>query len=467
MAVISGALSLLANILMAWNTHLSGPKSHRLNRQNGDLTHINGLRQNMRNCPSNISHLLNVTFSTVMTRTPGPSSGIVTRTVGDVVPSVGRAAMRWLGALAVAIILAPVAAGAAECGARTPLSDGWTMAAPERAGLDPARICAIGPRLAGLRAADAHGVVIVRHGALVYQDYFTGDDARWPEVRGELARMPHDARTKHDMQSITKSVVGLLVGVALDRGAIRSIDAPVLSFFPAYADLRTPAKDRITLRDMLTMTSGLRWPGTLDLAMGREMDATSDPYRFVLEQPLLAAPGTSWRYSNGSAEVVGAVLRQETGRPLDQYAREVLFKPLGITDWEWGRMGNGFPAASWGLRLRPRDLAKIGQLVLDQGVWHGQRIVSSGWIKAMTAPQVVRPGGWYGYLWWPGRSSIDGRTINWTSAVGRGGQYLYVVPSMDLVVVVTAGVYDDAESGHQSLAGETTLGMALRAAMRH
>src|ERR1700752_92023 len=106
--------------------------------------------------------------------------------------------------------------------------------------------------------------------------------------------------------------------------------------------------------------------------MARQMDASPDPYRFVLEQPVVAVPGTNWHYYNGSAEVIGAILRKATSRPLDQFAKDALFDPLGIHDWEGGRREKGAPAASWGLRSRPRDLAKIGQLVLDLGAWHGQ-----------------------------------------------------------------------------------------------
>jgi CubicO group peptidase (beta-lactamase class C family) len=354
-----------------------------------------------------------------------------------------------------------------SCGGPTRLDDGWTLAAPEQEALDPASICAIGPRLGALHEADPHGVVVVRHGALVYEAYFPGGDLRWPEQHWEepLESLPHDARTKHDLQSITKSVVALLVGIALDRGLLETIDAPALSFFPEYADLRTADKDRITVRDLLTMTTGLRWPYKPYLSMARQMDASPDPYRFVLEQPLVAAPGTNWHYNNGTVELVGALVQKATGRPLDQFAKMALFDPLGIDDWEWGKMASGDPGASWGLRLRPRDLAKIGQLVLDHGAWQGSQFVSSAWIKEMIAPHIVRPEISYGYLWWLTRQSIDGRDIDVVSGSGWGGQCLYVVPSLDLVVVVTAGVYNFAGEGPQSLAGDTVLGMVLRAAM--
>ena len=371
--------------------------------------------------------------------------------------------MPRIGTLVFAMAFAaavPPPAAAASCGVPLDMHDGWTVAAPGKQGLDPALICGIGPRLQGWTEADAHGVVVARHGVLVYEDYFAGKDVKWPlrHWREPLVNTPHDAGTKHDLQSITKSVVGILVGIALDRSLIKNTDAPVLSFFPGYADLRDPDRQRITLRDLLTMRSGLRWPYKPYLGMARRTDAAPDPYRFVLEQPVGAAPGSRFHYNNGGVEVVGAVLRKAAGRPLDQFAKEALFDPLGIEDWEWGRMANGDPAASGGLRLRPRDLAKLGQLVLDRGVWHGRQIVSAAWIKEMTAAQVVRQhASAYGYFWWTGDRTADGRAIDWIGASGWGGQNLYVLPSLGLVVVVTAGVYNFDGQGSQDLAADTVL----------
>jgi CubicO group peptidase (beta-lactamase class C family) len=375
--------------------------------------------------------------------------------------------------LALGVVLDPAIAGAepsAGCGEPPNLDDGWKVATPAQGtleALDPSPICAIGPRLEGLKDADPHGVVVISHGALVYEAYFTGEDQRWPEQHwGEpLTPTPHDARTKHDLQSITKSVVALLAGIALDRGSLKSIDTPVLSLFPEYADLRTPDKDRITVRDLLIMTTGLQWPWKPYLSMARQMDAAPDPYRFVLEQPLVAVPGKDWHYNNGSVEVLSAVVQKATARPLDQFAKEALFDPLDIEDWEWGKMANGDPGASWGLRLRPRDLAKIGQLVLNKGTWQGQPIVSSAWIEEMIAPRIVRQAGAYGYLWWLGRQAVDDREVDVINGSGWGGQNLYVVPSLDLVVVVTAGVYRFDGQGPQELASDTALDMVLHAAI--
>jgi len=339
------------------------------------------------------------------------------------------------------------------------LADGWPVSSPEQQGLNPDLICAIGARLGGWKEAGANGVVVVRHGAIVYEAYFAGADQRWPQEHwGESPPiLPHDAETKHDLQSATKSVVALLAGAALDRGLIKSVDAPLLSFFPEYPDLAATERQRITLRDALTMTAGLNWPTRPYLDMARKTDAAADPDRFVLEQPVTAPPGSRWRYNNGTAELVGGAVRNAVGRPLDQFAKETLFDPLGITDWEWGRMANGDPGASWGLRLRPRDLAKIGQLVLDHGAWQGRQIISADWIGEMTTARIVKPDVSYGYLWWLGRASVAGRDVDWISAGGWGGQQLFIAPGLDLVLVVTAGLYDFDGGGHQTLAADTAI----------
>jgi CubicO group peptidase (beta-lactamase class C family) len=367
-----------------------------------------------------------------------------------------------------ALLPSIVQADPAGCGAPMAIEDGWSVSEPHAQQLDPTLTCAIGEELEKLRDADPHSVVIVRNGVVVYEKYFSGPDQRWPQRHwGEpLENTFHDMRTKHDLQSITKSVVSLLAGIALDRALIKSVDAPLLSFFPEYADLSSPERERITLRDLLTMQAGLNWPTKPYLSMARKVDAASDPYRLVLEQPMVAEPGKKWRYNNGVAELVGGVVQKATGSRLDEFAKDALFEPLGITDWEWGRMASGDPGASWGLRLRPRDLAKIGQLILDHGAWHGRQIVSADWIKEMTVPRIVRPKFSYAYLWWLNQSSIDGRSIEWISGSGWGGQCLNIIPKLALVVVVTAGVYDYEGKSSQNLACDTVMDKGvLRAAL--
>ncbi|KGM35770.1 serine hydrolase domain-containing protein [Inquilinus limosus] len=332
-----------------------------------------------------------------------------------------------------------------DCHAPAVLNDGWAIAVPADEGFDPATLCAVGP---ALEARNAHAVLVVRHGTLVYERYFAGEDERWGQPLGRVA---HDAATKHDLRSITKSVTSLLVGIAVDHGWIKDIDAPVLSLLPQYADLRSPETDRITLRHLLTMSSGLAWSEDLPYSDPRNserlMSDAPDPYRYVLEQPFATAPGERWTYSGGATALLSAVLKQVSGRPLDVLAREVLFAPLGIDDVEWVRYPNGDPVAASGLRLRPRDIAKIGRLVLDHGAWQGKQIVSPGWIAQSTTRQIAAEDEIdYGFQWWLGHSQIGGQDLRWSAGVGWGGQRLFLVPDRDLLVVVTAGLYDQPDA---------------------
>jgi CubicO group peptidase (beta-lactamase class C family) len=252
----------------------------------------------------------------------------------------------------------------------------------------------------------------------------------------------------HDVRSISKSVVSLLFGIALDQGLIASVDDPVHIYFPEYAALRTPAKDHILLRHLLAMTSGIEWnesrspyhdPKNSEVMMSH----STDPYHFVLEQPVGAEAGRVWNYNGGGTQLLAGVLQRKTGKSLVEFANEVLFGPLGITKFEWTKMpANGELAAASGLRLRPRDMAKIGEIVLRKGIWNGHRVVSGSWVE-----QSIRAGPdertLYGYQWWIGSAAVGDQATSWIAGIGLGGQRIYIIPAYDLVVVITAGLYVD------------------------
>jgi CubicO group peptidase (beta-lactamase class C family) len=341
-----------------------------------------------------------------------------------------------------------------QCGHPIATGDGWQTASPDEKGVDAVRLCSLNEMLGKSSGPNVHAVVVVRGGKLIYEIYRTGIDEKWGSSLGAVA---YAAEMPHDVRSISKSVVSLLFGIALDRHLVASIDDPVFEYFPDYAALRTPEKDRIQLRHLLAMTSGLEWdedrsysdPKNSEIMMIR----SPDPYRFVLEQAVKAEPGKLWNYSGGSTQLLAAVLQRRTGRPLAEFAEEALFEPLGITQFEWVKMpANGEAAAASGLRLRPRDMAKIGELVLENGVWNGHRIVSEAWIEESTKPLTEA---WlahrYGYQWWIGESKIGGGInmpmVSWVAGWGLGGQRIFVVREYDLVVVITAGLYDSESQG--------------------
>lgn len=337
------------------------------------------------------------------------------------------------------------------CGAPLVSQADWQTSSPAQAGFDAGLLCSIDAMLDKSPEMKVHAVVVLRHGKLVYETYRPGQDNRW---RSDPRIVAYDPQARHDMYSVSKSVVSLLVGIAIDRRHIAGIEEPLFAYFADSTALRTPQKEAIKLRHLLSMTSGLAWDEERfaydddrndEFAMIRSVN----PYRFVLEKPLQHEPGARWNYSGGDTQLLGGVIQRTTGKFLADFAKEVLFGPLGITDFEWMRMpANGEFAADSGLRLRPRDMAKIGQLVLDNGMWNGKRIVSQQWIEESTRTHAAGidnaiPSLGYAYQWWTDHGKVGGRDLSWFSAQGYGGQRLYVVPAHDLVVAITAGLKAD------------------------
>jgi CubicO group peptidase (beta-lactamase class C family) len=342
------------------------------------------------------------------------------------------------------------------CGAPVTLNDGWTIDTPENVGLDGARLCGITARLAAMNA-DVHAVVVVRHGKLVFEQYFSGYDDPWGAPEGQFH---FDATTRHDMRSVSKSVTSLLVGIAIDRKLISGVDEPVVKFFPEFESLKTPGWDKITIRDLLTMSSGMKWEENLPWTDPRNdephLSTEPDPIRYVLAKPIAEPPSTLWNYNGGGTDLLGAIVERVSGKPFDQFAREALFQPLGAEDWEWARYKNGRLSPAAGLRLRPRDAAKIGQLVLDRGHWSGQQIVAAAWVEQSIVPRFQAIGYFgglffYGYQWWLGRTLSGNQEVTWIAAVGLGGQRVVIIPDLDLVVMTTAGLYTSPRQGNAAL----------------
>lgn len=318
----------------------------------------------------------------------------------------------------------------------------WPRAAAAASGFAAGLGAQLDEGVRGGQFADLHAVVVVQRGAIVLERYYTGPDERWGQPLGRVA---FDDRTRHDLRSVSKSIVGLLYGLALAEGKVPAPDQPVLDAFPAYADLAAePARRAITIAHVLSMTMGLVWnedlpytdPANSEIAMER----SSDRYHYVLSQPIVGAPGAAWRYSGGATALLGHLIARGAGMPLLDYARARLFAPLGIEDVEWTPGLNGEAAAASGLRMRAPDLARVGQLVLDEGRWQGRSVVPAEWIAASQTPRTAAfEGVQYGYHWYLARRA-DGAPFG-TLGIGLGGQRLVVVPGADLVYVVFMGNY--------------------------
>lgn len=344
-----------------------------------------------------------------------------------------------LGALLSATPVAVFAQSDPICATPDLANDGWHVADPGAEGMDNDRLCSIGVHFVGKKV---HAVVVARHGVLVYEHYFTAEDPP------QLGLVTFDANTTHTLRSVSKSVVSLVLGIAIGKGQIGDLDQPVLPMLVGYQDLRTPERDRITLRHLLTMTQGLAWDQESYKYGDFRNDETSmaqspDPIRYVFGRAIAEPPGTTFKYSSASAQVIARLLRQATGQQIDALARATLFEPLGITDFDWRITRSGEPSASGGLWLRARDALKIGQLVLDRGAWQGHQVVPAGWIEAATSSEGSHLA-FYGYQFWLGHSPFREGTVAWAAAFGLGGQRIYIVPSLDLAVVVFAGLYGES-----------------------
>ena len=247
-------------------------------------------------------------------------------------------------------------------------------------------------------------------------------------------------REVHSLQSVTKSIAATVVAIALGDRWLASLDQPFLEFFKDKDLSRADARLRkSTVRDLLTMRSGIEWHEQDrpldDTNTTIQLERSKDWIQFTLDQPMDSDPGTKWAYNSGGSHLQAGIIRAATGRHIDDYAREFLFAPLGIKDFYWKKSPTGFPDSEGGLYLRAEDLAKIGILYLQDGVWNGRRILPAGWVKDATAPHARVNAMWnYGFQWWiTTRNGVD----VWAGR-GFGGQLLFVIPAKQTVAVVNA-----------------------------
>ncbi len=293
----------------------------------------------------------------------------------------------------------------------------WQLVPADAAGLDGERLEQAVEDIGALEGVQA--VLVARHDRLVAERYFRGSTGRRP----------------HNMKSASKSVLSALAGLAVENGVLEP-DQPIAELLPEAAGLDDPRKQKITVRHLLTMTSGLE---STSFGNYGSWVASRNWVRAALERPLQAEPGTRFAYSTGGTHLLSATLAAAAGRSTHDFAREHLFAPLGIRHSAWARDRQGIHVGGNNLSLRPRDMLKFGQLYLNRGRWGGKQLLPWRWVDESTRPGVVagprgrgRIYGGYGYLWWLRGPRERGAYI----ASGFGGQYIYVSPAEDLVVVI-------------------------------
>lgn len=286
----------------------------------------------------------------------------------------------------------------------------WTHDTPEALGIASRDLLALLDHL-GAQQINLHSLLIARRDRLALEACFH----------------PYHADMAHDLRSAAKSITGLLAGMAIRDGVLPGADTPVLDFFPrrqiAHLDDR---KRAITLRHLITMTSGL---ALTDPDTGTMLDS-DDPVQFVLDAPMAAAPGAQFSYASANYFLASAIVQQAAGMTLAEYAQRALFDPLGIESPRWQASRQGITLGFGGLWLRPREMANLGLLVLNRGLWDGEPIVPPDWIAAATTGNRDH----YGGGWW-----VDlGAGRCWAS--GYGGQAIMVLPDLELVITMTAGI---------------------------
>jgi CubicO group peptidase (beta-lactamase class C family) len=306
----------------------------------------------------------------------------------------------------------------------------WSQQKPADPGIDAAELESLYSKITQEPHHDLKGIVIVRSGRLASERYFSGDSID----------------SLHDIRSATKSITSLLMGIAIQKGLVHSVNDSIARYLPG---LPGDGEEKIRIKDLLNMRSGLdandedlSTPGNED-----NLDKSSDWIRTIYNVPMKGVPGSKYNYCSINAFLTGAIVENASHMPLDEFARINLFGPLGIQDYRWRHVPINQITGQGNLSITTRDLAAIGELMLSDGVVNGRRLVSRDWIARSLASQVAISDSdpyadFYGYMWYTKAEPIHGHTIEVHFASGKGGNKIYVVPSLHIVVAITSSAYN-------------------------
>ncbi len=343
-------------------------------------------------------------------------------------------------------------------------TQGWTSTTPSEVGLDARVLATLDADISEGKYGYIDSMLVIRHGKVAYERYYGHD---YDRIYAKEVKIPSPLVVRdpsgpynyfnpwwhpyyrrgnlHTMQSVTKSVVSAVIGIAVGRNEFPSLDTPVLSFFdPAKVANLDDRKRRITLRHLLTMTAGFDWDEDLPYIDPKNTFSilifTPDWVQFTIDRPMAREPGEVFQYNSGETLLLGHIFRQATGVDLEEYAAKHLFAPLGIDNYEWKRTPFGLVDTQEGLFVSSRDIAKIAYLFLHQGRWDDRQVVPQEWVKLSLTPNknVVDDGSiQYGYKWWLYRYQFQGKDRIAFAGAGFGGQRPIVLPELDLVLVFT------------------------------
>jgi CubicO group peptidase (beta-lactamase class C family) len=280
---------------------------------------------------------------------------------------------------------------------------------------------------------EIHSLLILKNNRLVFEKYFPEKIfAGYPE---SFYRDNY-----HRIFSVTKVVISALIGIAIDKKYIESVNDPVFKYFPKYTQYMTNGKEGLLIRHLLTHTSGIKWDEEgNDMA---RMGSSKDRIQYFLGKPLADQPGVQFSYCSGGLNILGEIIEKQTGMRLDQFAHKILFVPLGISMHHWKIEPDGKLEMGGGLCLRSRDMAKIGLLFLNRGTWKGKQVISEQWIEQSTEWSVNKKDRYgMGYCWWQGNFFLNRQKVQSYFAWGHGDQHIFIFPKLNMIIVSTAGNY--------------------------
>lgn len=311
----------------------------------------------------------------------------------------------------------------------------WETSSPSAEHVNPDLLNSLTENIRNGNLGEISSLIIIRNNKLIYEQYF-----------GTMT-----ADSLHTIYSVTKSFTSTMIGKLIDDRILAGVELNLLGLFTQYESVlnMSTEKEAITLEHVLQMRAGFQW-NELSVSYSHRLNiysdlyASTDPYKFTLDQPMEALPGTIFRYNTGCTMLLGSIISRLTGMNVVQYAFNTIFEPLNITQYQW----NPWPASDEipvgsGLRMKPTDMAKLGQLYLNGGTWNGERIISQNWIDRSTQKYSLFPWGGYGYQWWLLNFQINDRQVTVPRATGYGDQFVYYIDELNMVVAFTSENYDN------------------------
>jgi CubicO group peptidase (beta-lactamase class C family) len=322
------------------------------------------------------------------------------------------------------------------------LDDGLKTESIYRHSTDSSSISNLMKEVIDQKYGSIKSLLILKNNKLIVEEYFYGYN------RNDL----------HQIFSCTKSITSLLLGIALDRHKDVKTDQAIFTFFPQYNSLKTEGREKINLKHVLTMTAGLQG----DDDKSGELQEADDCFQYILSSPLESKPGEKFKYNSGCSILLGGVISFLETKKTQIFAENFLFRPLGITEYFWGTNKDGTLQCDGGLRVRPRDMAKIGLLALNDGIWQNKQVVSKEWIRESTKPHVQESKFFdYGYQWWHHSknnlqwwkepNAVSPKEHDLITALGGGGQYIMIIRDLNLVIVTTASQFESGKMARSKI----------------